>query len=72
MQAVLSSSVEYDLNQCLINVEVDIAPIETARTGFIMVACVMYGYTFFVWLLVLFVSSRLLRRVGTITWYWYI
>jgi len=48
MQAVLSSSVEYDLNQCLINVEVDIAPIETARTGFIMVACVMYGYTFFV------------------------
>jgi len=68
MQAVLSSSVEYDLNQCLINV----APVESARTGFIMVACVMYGYTFFVWLLVLFVSSRLLRRVGTITWYWYI
>jgi len=31
-----------------INVEVDIAPVETARTGFIMVACVMYGYTFFV------------------------
>jgi len=44
MQAVLSSSVEYDLNQCLINV----APVESARTGFIMVACVMYGYTFFV------------------------